>query len=123
MSTDLDEILATHGLDKNSLMEILSKEDRQELCERIQDWKAVGVVLGFTQEEVKKIDNSFENVEGKKNNLFWKWIMKHRREATYLKLAQVLFEGGLRDLLEDLCAIIVGTMPKSPIVIEPSQCK
>ena len=119
MSTDLGEILATRGLDRNSLMEILSKEDRQELCERIQNWKAVGVALGFTQEELNKIDNSFENDEGKKRNLFWKWIVRHRREATYLKLAQVLFDGGLRHPLGELCDVLLTkATPTNPISVE-----
>ena len=118
MSTSLSEILVTHGLDESVLKRILSKEDRQELCSRIKEWKAVRVALGFTQEELDIIDDQYENDERKKNNLFWKWIVKHRREATYLKLAQVLFDGGLRDLLGELCAILTKATPINPIAVK-----
>ena len=121
MSTSLSEILVTHGLDESVLKRILSKEDRQELCERIKEWKTVGVALGFTQEELDIIDDQYENDERKKNNLFWKWIVKHRREATYLKLAQVLFDGELTDLLEDLCAILMKAAPTNPISVKLGQ--
>ena len=118
MSTSLSEILFTHGLDESILKRTLSKEDRQEFCERIKEWKTVGAALGFTQEELDIIDDQYENDEGKKNILFWKWIVKHRREATYLKLTQVLFDGGLTDLLEDLCAILMKAAPTNSISVK-----
>ena len=106
MSISLSEILATHGLVENVLKRTVTKEDKLKLAKRIQDWKVVGVTLGFVQEDLDLYDDAFETDELKKNNIIIQWTVKHRREATYLKLAQALFDGGLRDLLEDLCDIL-----------------
>ena len=119
MSTSLSEILATHGLDERVLRRTVANEDKLKLAKRIKDWKEVGVALGFTQKEVDIIDDQYENDEQKKKNLFVQWSVKHREGATYLKVAQVLFDGGLRDLLEDLCAILKEATPTNPISIEP----
>ena len=114
MSTTLSDILAVQGLDENALRRTLSKEHRQELTERIENWKAVGAVLGFDQDELDFIDQEYENVQLKKTNLFVQWIVRHRSEATYLKLAEQLFTGERMDLLKDLCGILASDTPTNP---------
>ena len=113
-STALSEVLAVHGLDENDLMRTLSKEHRQELTERIENWKAVGAVLGFDQDELDVIDQEYENVQQKKTNLFVQWIVRHRGEATILKLAEQLFTGEKMDLLKDLCGILASDTSTNP---------
>ena len=114
MSTTLSEILAVQGLDENDLMRTLSKKHRQQLTERIENWKAVGAVLGFDQDEVDFIDQEYENVQQKKTNLFVQWIVRHRGEATYLKLAEQLFTGEKMDLLMYLCGILASDTSNNP---------
>ena len=118
MSTSLSEILATHGLHENALKREVAKEDKLELAKRINDWKAVGVALSFTQEDLDLFDDTFETDELKKNNIIIQWTMKYRKEATYFKLAQVLFDGGIKDLLKDLCAILMKSTPTNPASVE-----
>ena len=113
MSTTLSDILAVHGLDENDLRRTLSKEHRQELTERIENWKAVGAVLGFDQDELDVIDQEYENVQQKKTNLLVQWIVRHRGEAT-LKLAEQLFTGERMDLLKDLCSILASEKSTNP---------
>ena len=121
MSTSLSEILATHGLHENALKRAVAKEDKLELAKRINDWKAVGVALGFTQEDLDLYDDAFETDELKKNNIIIQWTVKHRKEATYFKLAQILFDGGLRDLLKDLCVLSKKSTPTNPASVESGQ--
>ena len=113
-STALSEILAVHGLDEIDLRRTLSKEHRQKLTERTENWKAVGAVLGFDQDELDIIDQEYENVQQKKTNLFVQWIVQHRGEATYLKLAEQLFTGERMDLLKDLCGILASDTSTNP---------
>ena len=113
-STALSEILAVHGLSENGLRRTLSKEHRQELTERIENWKAVGAVLGFDQDELDVIDQEYENVQQKTTNLFVQWIVRHRGEATCLKLAEQLFTGEKMDLLKDLCGILASDTSTNP---------
>ena len=49
---------------------------------RIKDWKAVGAILGFTQEELDMIDGGYKNDDQKKTTLLIQWSMRHGKEAT-----------------------------------------
>ena len=61
--TTLSEILSVHGLNEKDFRRTLSKKHRQELTERIENWKAVEAVLGFGQDELDIIDQEYENVQ------------------------------------------------------------
>ena len=102
----LKDILAIHRLDERNLNQACSKEHRDELTRRIKDWKAVGTALAFAQEELEMIDSGFPNEEQKKTALLIQWNMRVGKEATYLKLAKLLFAGKQLDLLQQLCTII-----------------
>ena len=106
MSTSFEEILAIHRLSEGDLSQVCSKEHRNELTKRINDWKAVGDALGFAWEELDMIDGGFPNEEQKKTALLIQWSMRVGKEATYLNLAQLLFAGGLLELLQDLCVLL-----------------
>ena len=111
-----EEILAIHRLSERDLSQVCSKEHRDELTKRINDWKVVGTALGFTQEQLDIIDNSFEGEEQKKTVLFVQWSMRDGKEATYFNLAKLLFAGGLLDLLQELCVLLTapGATPTTP---------
>ena len=106
----LKEILVTHNLDEESLKRKLSDEHRKELARRVNDWKAVGSVVGFTQEQIKTIDDEYASEEQKKTALFVQWTERHGEEASYFKLAEMLFVGELRDLLNVMCSILSQTV-------------
>ena len=106
MSTSFEEILAIHRLSEGDLSQVCSKEHRDEFTKRINDWKAVGAALGFTQEELDMIDGGYENDVQRKITLFIQWSMRDRKEATYLNLAKLLFAGGMLDLLQELCVLV-----------------
>ena len=116
MSTSLGEILAIHHLSEGDLSQVCSKEHRDELTKRINDWKAVGAALGFTQEELDMIDSGYENDDQRKTTFFIQWCMRVGKEATYLNLAKLLFAGGMLDLLQELCILLTapGATPKTP---------
>ena len=111
-----EEILAIHRLSERDLSQVCSKEHRDELTKRINDWKAVGAALGFTQEELDMIDGGFPNEEQKKTTLLFQWSMRDKKEATHLNLARSLFTGGLLDLLQELCVLLTapGATPTTP---------
>lgn len=105
-ASTLKEVLAVHGLSEQSLKRKLSRDYRKQFTNRVGEWKALGSVIGFTQEQITTIDDEYENEEQKKTTLFIQWTDRHGEEATYLKLAELLFAGELRDLLNDLCSIM-----------------
>ena len=107
----LEEILAIHCLSEGDLNQIYSKEHRDELINKIKDWKVVGAALGFSQKELDLIDSGYENDNQKKTGLFVQWSMRDGEEATYLKLANVLFAGKQLDLLQELCVLLTKAKP------------
>ena len=109
--SNLEEILAIHRLDEGDLNQVCSKESRDEFTKRIKNWKAVGAALGFTQEDLDLIDSEYEHDDQKKTTLFLQWRMRDGKEATYLKLAKLLFAGEMLDLLQVLCGIIDKARP------------
>ena len=116
MSISFEEFLANHRLSKGDLSHVCSKEHRDELTKRINDWKAVGAALRFTQKELDMIDSGYENDDQKKTTLLIQWCMRVGKEATYLNLAKLLFTGGMLDLLHQLCVLLKapGTTPTTP---------
>ena len=110
-STSFEEILSIHRLSEGDLNQVYSKEHRDELTKKINDWKAVGAALGFTQEDLDMIDLGYENDGQKKTTLFIQWSMRDKKEATYLNLAKLLFAGGLLDLLQELCILLSRATP------------
>ena len=113
MSNNLDDFLTAHRLDRRDLRRICSKEHRDEFAKRIRDWKAVGAVLGFTQEQLDAIDAEHNSEEQKKTILFDQWSEDNGEKATYLKLAELLFAGQL-NLLQELCLILASATPHTP---------
>ena len=110
---NLKNILANYRLNERDLKQTCSKEHRDELTRRINDWKAVGAALGFTQEELDMIDSGYENDDQRKTTLFIQWCMRVGKEATYLNLAKLLFAGGQLELLQQLCTIISKATPSA----------
>ena len=105
MAAGFEDILAKYHLSEGDLNCVCSKEHRDELTKRINDWKAVGAALGFTQEELDMIDSGFPDEEQKKTTLLFQWSMRDKKDATCLNLAKLLFAGGLLDLLQELCSL------------------
>ena len=114
MSTTLSEILAVHGLDENDLRLKLSADHWKELTEGIENWKAVGVVIGFDHVDVDIIDKMFSDTGQEKFCLYVEWMKRHKGDATYLKLAEQLFTGERIDLLKDLCGILASDTSTNP---------
>ena len=112
--SNLEEILAIHGLEERDLDQKCSIEHREEFAKRIKNWKVVGAALGFTQEELDMIDSGFPSEEQKKTALLFQWSMRDKKEATYLNLAKLLFAGEQLDLLQVLCSIIAKATSTTP---------
>ena len=113
-SYSLKDVLAIHRLDEGNLNQTCSQQHKDELTKRIKNWKAVGVALGFTQEHLESINNHFQSDEQKKTVLLFQWSTRDGNEATYLNLAKLLFDGGLLDLLQELCGLLTKAQPTSP---------
>ena len=114
MSTTLNEILTVHGLDENDLKLKLSAYRWKELTEGIENWKAVGVVIGFDHQEIDIIDKMFSDTGLERFCLYIEWMKRHKEDATYLKLAEQLFTGERMDLLKDLCGILASDTSTNP---------
>ena len=114
MSTTLSEILAVHSLDENDLKLKLSADHWKELTEGIENWKAVGVVIGFDRVDVDIIDKMFSDTGLERFCLYVEWMKRHKEDATYLKLAEQLFTGERMDLLKDLCGILASDTSTNP---------
>ena len=109
----LCEILSAHSLTEEDLKRKLSKGDSEKLSKKILDWNSAGAALGLSEEAIHFIDDEYECIVEKSVAVIRRWRDRNKDRATYLKLAELLVAGGLRDLAGELCSIISLATPHS----------
>ena len=108
-SPNVEEILSRYGFHEGVLNKECSNDIRIEIARKLEDWKLMGRRgFRFEQCEVSSIDEEKKSVEMQKIALMDAWARKHGKDASYLKLAQALYRGGRRDLVDHLCKMLEG---------------
>ena len=103
----LEEILSRHGLEKKDLKRRYSARARPKIADLLDDWKMVGLSLGFTWQKLSDIEVENHKEERRRVALLDAWEQKEGRGATYLKLAEALYNRKRTDLVERLCVIML----------------
>ena len=76
------------------------------MAAQLVDWKLAGHYLGLTQLKLHTIQVDNDSEEQRRGALLETWAEMEGEKATYMKLAEALFEHGRRDLVEHLCKMI-----------------
>ena len=111
----LDEILLRHGLKAEDLDKQCPLEVRNEVAVKITDWEMVGHCFNFPLEKIEDIKLDNESLERCKVALLDTWNEREGKEATYLKLANVLHRCKRNDLVEFLCEKVKSFMRLVPL--------
>jgi hypothetical protein len=76
------------------------------MAAQLVDWKLAGHHLGFSPLKLHTIQADNDSEDQRRVALLETWAEMEGEKATYLKLAEALFEHGRRDLVEHLCKMI-----------------
>ena len=108
VGSTLDDIYSKHELRLNDMTSRCSYPVRVRMATLLVDWKLIGHYLGFSQLKLHtiQVDPDYESEEQRRLALLETWAEEEGKKATYLKLAEVLYEYGRRDLVEHLCKMI-----------------
>ena len=103
----LESILSHHGVQNELLDSQCSNKVRIKISEKLNDWKYLcRVGFGFEAYEVTSISHDNDTLSSQKIAFLDTWARKHGKDASYLKLAQGLYSGGRRDLVDYLCVML-----------------
>ena len=112
----LEDILSHHGFQRDGILcQRCPDEIRVKIALKLDNWRLMGREgFRFESHEVSSIDEDPRNksVEMQKIALLDAWDRKHGKDASYFKLAQDLFAGRRRNLVDDLCTMVNSKQPK-----------
>lgn len=100
----LEEVLSRYGFQKKDLDPMCPREVRDKIALKLEDWKMAGRCLKFGSEKLTAIDRENGTEDQRRVALLDDWAKREGKEATYLKLAEVLHQRERSDLIEMLCS-------------------
>ena len=99
----LEDILSHHGLEKKDLERQCPPGIRITIATKLVDWKTTGHYFGVPAEKLAAIDRENATEDQRRIALLDSWEKREGRNASCLKLADVLHRRERRDLVELLC--------------------
>ena len=102
----LEEVLSRHGLEKKDLERRYSARARPKIADLLDDWKMVGLSLGFSWQKLSDIEVENHKEERRRVALLDAWEQREGPGATYLKLAEALYSRKRVDIVERFCEIM-----------------
>jgi hypothetical protein len=102
----LNDILFQHKLDRNQLHKECSPDILLMIAERVSEWNLFGQYLGISKQDLSAIGRQYDTEAQKQVATFNIWHEREGTKATYLRLADALYQYGQRDLIGSLCIII-----------------
>ena len=107
----LEDILSYHGFQRDGILcQKCPNEIRIEIALKLENWRLMGRKgFRFESHEVSSIDEDprYKSVQDQKIALLDAWNHKHGKDASYFKLAQDLFNGGRKDLVDYLFSKLI----------------
>ena len=100
----LEDILSHHGLERKHLERQCPPGIRITIATKLVDWKTTGHYFGLPAEKLAAIDRENATEDQRRIALLECWEKREGRNASCLKLADVLHRRERRDLVELLCA-------------------
>ena len=102
----LEDILSHYGLEKKDLERPCPSDIRISIAVKLVDWKTTGRYLGVPLEKLAAIGRENTTEDQRRIALLDCWEEREGRNASCLKLADVLYRRERRDLVELLCVKI-----------------
>ena len=100
------EILHYHKLKEEQFQKECPKEVQSKIAKELTDWKTVGYYLNLSEQDLTEISCKIRTKAQQKIAMFNIWQQREGSNATYLKLANALYQHGRKDLVELLCIIV-----------------
>ena len=102
----LNDILLEHKLDRSQLHKECSPDILLTIAEKVSEWNLFGRYLGIPKQDLSTIGRQYNTEAQKRVATFNIWHKREGTKATYLRLADALYQYGHRDLIAFLCLII-----------------
>jgi hypothetical protein len=103
----LNDILFEHKLDRNQLHKECSPDILLTIAESISEWNLFGRYLGVPKHDLSAIGRQYDTLAQKKVATFNTWHEREGTKATYLRLADALYQCGRKDLIDLLCNTVI----------------
>jgi hypothetical protein len=103
----LNDILLEHKLDRNQLHKECSPEILLMIAERVSEWNLFGRYLGISKQDLSAIGRQYDTLAQKRMATFSTWHEREGTKATYLRLADALYQNGRKDLIDLLCNTVI----------------
>ena len=97
----LDALLLTHGLRRETLKCVVSEEHRNEIANRVGgDWESLATFVGVPSGDIDDIKEEHRKPLDRRLAMMRRWYELTGKEATYLRLIEGLKQIGRKDLIE-----------------------
>lgn len=112
----LRDLLSHGGLKTKDFEVVCPRSVRNRIAVKLDDWKLTGHFFDFPPEKITAIDRENDTEDQRKIALLDNWGNREGRNATYLKLAEVLHQRERNDLVDILCTEVVKERETAPPV-------
>ena len=106
----LQELISSCGMETRHLNRQCPSMVTIKIAEKIVDWKMLGRVLGLQREKLLAIDREYQTEDQRKVAMFDKWKSISGSRASYLKLAEALYDRDRVDIVELLLNLLKQSM-------------
>ena len=101
----LNDILLHHNLEREHLHKECPPDVRLMIAKEVSEWTLVGRYLGISKQDLTAIGRQYDTEAQRKVAMFDTWHEREGSNATYLRLADALYQNGRKDLIDLLCLI------------------
>ena len=98
-----EQFILTNGVKRSHLNQECPRVVAIKIADKVIDWKMLGNVLGLPREKISAIERENQTEDQRKVAVFDEWKSSKGSEATYLELAEAMYDRHRRDLVEMLC--------------------
>ena len=109
VSPVLNDILSQYDLKIEHLQKECPHKIQLQISKKLKDWKMLGCSLKLSEQDLTAISRENCTILQQKVAMLDTWHKREGSNATYLKLAKVLYQHGRRDLVELLCHVLKPT--------------
>ena len=94
-------------LEREHLHKECPPDIRLMIAKEVSEWTLVGRYLGFSKQDLAVISRQYDTEDQRKVAMFDTWHEREGSNATYLRLADALYQYGRKDLIQWLCLIVM----------------
>ena len=102
----LNDILLHHNLEREHLHKECPPDIRLMIAKEVSEWTLVGRYLGISKQDLTAIGRQYDTEAQRKVAMFDTWYEREGSNATFLRLADALYQYGRKDLIDLLCLVV-----------------